>query len=190
MAHGEKITATSGGELQVPQQPHSSVHRRGRHRRRYLGRHPAGAGRRGGQGLRQTTADRLAGGPGRGKGLQADPQLSAGGIPDGAPGIPGGPQGAAHHPHRRRLPVPERHPAPGPGPVCLHPAGALLHRGAQPHERAGIDRHGDLPGKHRRRLCRDRVAGHQPRGPETHRTSSTPSWAALWTPPRPSASSP
>ena len=30
-----------------------SLHRRGRHRRRYLGRHPAGAGRRGGQGLRQ-----------------------------------------------------------------------------------------------------------------------------------------
>ena len=80
---------------------------------------------------------RLAGSPGRGKGLQAEPQLSAGGIPDGAPGIPGGPQGPAHHPHRRRLPVAERHPAPGPGPVCLHPPGALLRRGAQPHEGAG-----------------------------------------------------
>ena len=39
-----------------------------------------------------------------------------------------------YHPHRRGLSVPERHAAPGFGPLCLHPPGALLYRGAQPHE--------------------------------------------------------
>ena len=60
------------------------------------------------------------------EGCKMRPQLFTGGNPDGPPGIPGGPQRTPHHPHRRGVPVPERHSTAGPGPVCLHPAGALL----------------------------------------------------------------
>ena len=115
----------------------------------------------------------LAGSPGRGKGLQNEPQLFAGGDPDGPPGISGGPQRTPHHPHRRGVSVPERHAAPGFGPVCLHPPGALLYRGAQPHEGTGKNRHGDFPGKHRRRLCRHRVGRQYPRGPAPHQFSQS-----------------
>ena len=71
------------------------------------------------------------------------------------------------------LPVAERHPAPGSGPVCLHPPGALLYRGAQPHEGTGKNRYGDFPGKHRRPLCRYRVGRQHPRGPAPHQFSQS-----------------
>ncbi len=43
--------------------------------------------------------------------------------------------------------------------VRLLAAGALVQRSALPGQVAGEGRHGDLPRKHRRYLCRDRIRG-------------------------------
>ena len=67
-------------------------------------------------------------------------------------------QGPADHAGRRRHPLAQRRAAPGPRPLRLRPAGALLHRRAVAGQAAREARHRDLPREHRGRLRGHRVA--------------------------------
>ena len=123
---------------------------------------PAGVGGRHPEGLRGREGHRLAGGPGRGKGLRPDREMAPGGNPAGYPPVWNRPQGTLDHPGREGAPQPQRSIASGTGPLCLPATGPLLPGCSQPHAAAGSSGHGCFPRKHRGCLCRPRVAGRGP----------------------------
>ena len=63
-------------------------------------------------------------------------------------------KGSADNANRRRLPQPERDPAPGARPVCLRAPGTLYSRHTQPDARARENGYRHFPRKHGRCLFR------------------------------------
>ncbi len=165
------------GQLVVPDDPIHSVHRRRRHRARHLACQRARLRRGGEESVWRRTPPRLVRDSGGRESEEPDRRVAAQRHAGGRQDVQDRDQGPADHAGRRRLPQHQRHPSPSARPVCVRPAGALLHGHAGAGQAPGQDGHRHLPREHRGRVRRHRVSRAR-RRPRSSSRSCRARWAS------------